>query len=252
VEQVDATVAAPLLLGGSTLLLCGLLQPLAALLRTAPEVPAPLPPDLEVMEPPVLRLVPLPAPKTDAPSTTEDGAGEAPPMASDAPASASGVEEEPVEASGAGPETAPPEQRGSWRSGILLALLLVFAAPYTAILALGEAIMLWPAAGSAALLVAERDPLIAAGLRVGLAVLMLGFASRAFRRIAAHPPFNSMPPTQPGWALPLGGLADVVAPLTPGFWAGLGRSHPRRAVVLLGAGLVAGLAAIWWGRMWRP
>jgi hypothetical protein len=50
-----------------------------------------------------------------------------------------------------------------------------------------------------------------------------------------------------GWALPLAGLAEVVALLTPGFWAVLGngvlaqvRSWRRRALamILLGAGLL--------------
>ena len=73
------------------------------------------------------------------------------------------------------------------------------------------------------LLEAEQATLISAGLRIGLVLLMLGFASRGLRRLAAHPPF-SMPISQAGWALPAAGLAEVVAPLTPGFWVGLGRS----------------------------
>jgi hypothetical protein len=225
-SQVDATFIGPLLLAGSTLLICGLLQPLAALVRRSAEV-IPIPSVEEGFKPPAaLYLVTNPPPDANEVMDSPPRAGEEMELP------------EPV--------------TGSWYSGMLLGVLLTCIAAYPALQATGAALVRRPVGEALTLLVAAREVLIIAGLRVGVVLLMLGFAGRALRRLAEHPPFSPMPSAQSGWALPLAGLAEVIAPLTPGFWTGLGRSHPRRAVVLVGVGLAAGLVMMWWGVAWRP
>jgi hypothetical protein len=140
-----------------------------------------------------------------------------------------------------------------WRGGILLGLLLVFAAPYPVLFTIGDALArLYSIDGLVALIAERREMLIVAALQVAPVLLMLGFASRALRRRVVPPPFGRMPVVREhGWALPPAGLAGVVAPLTLGFWAGLGRLYPRRTAVLLGTGIMALLLVVW-GATWRP
>jgi hypothetical protein len=145
--------------------------------------------------------------------------------------------------------------------GILLGLLLVLGAPYQLLLALSEALLgLEGTGGVAPLLLPHGQALLPVGLQIGAVLVLLGSANRALRRMTAERVWDggSTGSRGQGWALPLAGLGEVVAPLTPGFWAVLGnemlgrvRSRRRRAlaVVVLGAGL---LLLVSWDAWWRP
>jgi hypothetical protein len=230
--EADAAFTVPLLLVGSTLMLCGLLQPLAALIRHRGVDPIPQPPPLQgegeqVALPrneDVEQLIP-----SRERERTRVGA------------------ENSIDHNAAG--------------GILLGLVLVLAAPYQLLLELAETLPpVEGAGGMAASLLPHREALVLAGLQIGGALVLLALANRGLRRMEAERVSDRglIGSGGPGWALPLAGLAEVVAPLTLGFWAVLGNgvlarggSWRRRALamVVLGAGL---LLIVSWDVWWRP
>ena len=143
--------------------------------------------------------------------------------------------------------------------GILLGLVLVLATPYQLLSRLAETLLRAEGAGGmAAILLPHREALLLAGLQIGGALVLLALANRGLRRMDAERVSGRglIGSGGPGWALPVAGLAEVVAPLTPGFWAVLGngvlaqvRSRRRRALamILFGAGLLLIVSWNAWG-----
>ena len=124
-------------------------------------------------------------------------------------------------------------RRPAWRSpiegqidgragaGLLLGLLLVFVAPYQALLPVLAQVTQSGLGFAAGTIFSEHLPTLGrAAVQIVGAFAILLFGNRALRRMAARRVWSGGVPLdeEPGWALPFVALAQVVAPLTPGPW----------------------------------